>query len=141
MVKEIVKDTEFLQKKSDKADPNAEKTKNVIRDLIDTANEYKESKSCVGLSAIQIGVPLRVCVVYNGEEFVPFINPIIVKRYGNKYQAEEGCMSLDGTRMVERYERITLMRRNSKGFVKENYRGFMAQIIQHELDHFEGKLI
>lgn len=141
MVKEIVKDTEFLQKKSDKADPKSEQTKNVIRDLIDTANEYKESKSCVGLSAIQIGVPLKLCVVYNGEEFIPFINPIIVNRYGNKYQVEEGCMSLDGTRMVERYERITVMRRNLKGFVKENYCGFMAQIIQHELDHFEGKLI
>ena len=141
MVKPIVKDIEFLQQKSEKADLNAEETKIVIRDLLDTANEYAESKSCVGLSAIQIGVPLRVCVVYNGQEFVPFVNPIIVGKHGNKYQAEEGCMSLDGTRIVERYEKVTVMRRGSKGYIKETYKGFMAQIIQHELDHFDGKLI
>ena len=140
MVKPIVKDIDFLQKKSEKADLNAEQTKIVIRDLIDTANELVEF-SCVGLSAIQIGVPLRVCVVYNGQEFVPFVNPIIVGKHGNKYQAEEGCMSLDGTRIVERYEKVTVMRSGSKGYIKETYKGFMAQIIQHELDHFDGKLI
>ena len=74
-VKEIVKDTEFLQQKSAKADVKSPETMEVIRDLIDTANEHKGG--CVGLSAIQIGVPLRVCVVFNGNEFIPFINPII----------------------------------------------------------------
>lgn len=138
-VKEIVKDTEFLQQKSAKANPKSAETMEVIRDLIDTANEHKER--CVGLSAIQIGVPLRVCVVFNGNEFIPFINPIITKSFGDKYEVEEGCMSLDGTRKVMRYDRIEVIRQTKSGFVKEKFRGYMAEILQHEIDHFNGKLI
>ena len=122
-----------------KANPNKEETKQTIIDLIDTANEHKGK--CVGLSAIQIGVPLRVCVVFNGNEFIPFINPIITKSFGDKYEAEEGCMSLDGTRKVMRYDQIEVMRQTKNGFVKEKYRGYMAEILQHEIDHFNGKLI
>ena len=139
MVKEIVKDLEVLRMKSSKANPKSEETKLVIRDLIDTANEYKDR--CVGLSAIQIGVPLRICVVFNGENFIPFINPIITKTYGDKYETEEGCMSLDGTRIASRYERIEVIRQTKNGFIKERFRGYMAEILQHEIDHFNGKLI
>lgn len=136
-VREIVRDLDVLQKVSGKA--NYSECSELIADLNDTANAYKER--CVGLSAIQIGVPLRVCVVFNGEEFIPFVNPVITKCYGEKYKTEEGCMSLDGTREVARYEKIQVMRQTKSGFVKETYRGYMAEIIQHELDHFKGKLI
>lgn len=139
MVREIVKDIDVLQQKSCKTDHTSEECKNVIRDLIDTAEEHTDR--CVGLSAIQIGVPLRVCVVFNGDEFIPFVNPVITKRFGKKYIAEEGCMSLDGTRTVERFERIEIIRRTGNGFVKKRFSGFMAEILQHELDHFDGKLI
>ena len=51
-------------------------------------------------------------------------------------------MSLDGTREVVRYEKIEIIRQNSNGrFVKEKFKGFMAEILQHEIDHFNGKLI
>lgn len=136
-IKEIVTNLEILQTKSKIANPN--EVSEVIRDLIDTAEAHKER--CVGLSAIQIGVPLKVCVVWNGEQFVPFVDPVITKKFGKKYEAEEGCMSLDGTRKVERFECIELFRRSGNRMVKERYRDFMAEIIQHELDHFEGKLI
>ena len=139
MIREIVKDLEMLQMVSAKADPNKNDTKETIKDLIDTANEHKDR--CVGLSAIQIGVPLRICVVFNGDEFIPFINPIITKTSGKRYEAEEGCMSLDGTRKVARHDRIEVIRRTKNGFVKEKFRGYMAQILQHEIDHFNGKLI
>ena len=138
-VKEIVKDTEFLQQKSAKANYKSAETMEVISDLIDTANEHKER--CVGLSAVQIGVPLRVCVVFNGNDFITFVNPIITKSFGDKYEVEEGCMSLDGTRKVMRYERIEIIRQTKSGFVKEKFRGYMAEILQHEIDHFNGKLI
>lgn len=136
-VRNIVKDLKFLQKKSKVANPN--EISELIRDLIDTAEAHKDR--CVGLSAIQIGVPLRVCVVWNGEKFVPFVNPVIYRYLGKKYEAEEGCMSLDGTRKVERFERIHVLKQVKNKIVKEGYRDFMAEIIQHELDHFDGKLI
>lgn len=129
----------MLQTISLKAYPKSVETQEVIKDLIDTANEHNER--CVGLSAIQIGVPLRVCVVFNGDKFIPFINPIITKSFGDKYEAEESCMSLDGTHKVMRYDRIEVIRQTNSGFVKEKYRGYMAQVLQHEIDHFNGKLI
>lgn len=138
MVKDIIKDMDILTQKSVKAENNDE-VEEVIRDLIDTAEAHKDR--CVGLSAIQIGVPIRVCVVFNGESFLPFVNPVITKCYGEKYNIEEGCMSLEGKREVMRYEKIEVIRRSKNSFVKEKYKGFMAEIIQHELDHFEGKLI
>lgn len=138
MVKEIIKDMDILTQKSVKAKNNDE-VEEVIKDLIDTAEAHKDR--CVGLSAIQIGVPIRVCVVFNGERFIPFVNPVITKSYGEKYKIEEGCMSLEGKRKVMRYEKIEVFRRSKNSFVKEKYKGFMAEIIQHELDHFEGKLI
>lgn len=138
MVRDIVTDLEILQMKSMKADIEKDETKQTIADLIDTANEHKGR--CVGLSAIQIGVPLRVCVVFNGDEFVPFVNPIILKKW-DKYETEEGCMSLDGLREVSRYDRIEILRKTRTGFIKEKYKGYMAQILQHEIDHFDGKLI
>ena len=50
-------------------------------------------------------------------------------------------MSLDGTRIVSRYERIEVIRQTQNGFIKERFRGYMAEILQHEIDHFNGKLI
>lgn len=138
-VKDIVKDVSVLQQKSDKANIKSNEVNEIIKDLIDTANEHKDR--CVGLSAIQIGVPRRICVVFNGNDFIPFVNPVITKSFGEKYETEEGCMSLDGTRKVMRYERIEVMRQTKTGFVKEKFRGFMAEILQHEIDHFNGKLI
>lgn len=139
LVKEIVKDLEVLQTISLKANPKSKETAEVIRDLTDTAEYHKDR--CVGLSAIQIGVPLKICVVYNGRDFVPFINPIITKTFGDKYEVEEGCMSLEGTRKVIRHERIEVIRQTQNGFSKEKFSGYMAEILQHEIDHFNGKLI
>lgn len=136
-VKEIVKDLEVLKTVSK---PTTYKdAQDVIRDLIDTAEANKDR--CVGLSAIQIGVPLRVCVVFDGKRYVPFVNPTITKTYGRKYTAEEGCMSLDGTKEVERYEGIHVFYRIKNGVAKDFFRGYFAEVLQHEIDHFDGKLI
>lgn len=139
MIREIVKDTNILQQPSVKVKPSAKETKQVIQDLIDTAEEHKSK--CVGLSAIQIGEPVRVFVAYTGEKFIPFINPVIVQLYGDVYETEEGCMSLDGTRKVKRYKKVVIMHQKGNKFVKERYSGFYAQIIQHEMAHLSGKLI
>ena len=126
-----------MQTKSKTANPN--EIGELIRDLIDTAEAHKER--CVGLSAIQIGVPLRVCVVWNGERFIPFVNAVIYRHLGKKYEAEEGCMSLDCTRKVERFESVEIFHMVGRKAIKSYVGGFMAEIIQHELDHFDGKLI
>lgn len=58
------------------------------------------------------------------------------------YQTEEGCLSLPDTRPTERYESIEVRYRD-EAFRKQRGRfsGLVAEAIQHEMDHFEGKLI
>lgn len=139
MVRNITTDTDILQKLSIRANPKSKETMRIIQDMIDTAQEHKDR--CVGLAAIQIEEPIRVIIAFNGENFVPYINPVITQYFGEKYEAEEGCMSLEGVRKVIRSQGVEIMHQKGDKFIKEKYRGCYAQIIQHEIDHLNGKLI
>lgn len=55
---------------------------------------------------------------------------------------EEGCLSLDGMRKATRYQNIEIEYRDASWKAhRQRYSGWIAQIIQHELDHLEGILI
>lgn len=136
MIKPIVKDVLFLGQKSEEA------TKNdiaVIDDLIDTLRA--NSENCVGLAGNMIGVKKRILVFTAGKLIVPMINPVILKKE-NPYETEESCLSLIGFRKTKRYETIEVeyLDRSFKK-QKQVVNGFVAQIIQHEMDHFEGIII
>jgi N-formylmethionyl-tRNA deformylase len=136
MIKPIVKDILFLGQKSEEA------TKNdtvVIDDLIDTLRANLEN--CVGLAGNMIGVKKRILVFTVGNLIVPMINPVILKKE-KIYETEESCLSLIGIRKTKRYEMIEVeyLDRNFKK-QKQVFTGFIAQIIQHEMDHFEGIII
>ena len=139
MIREITKDTNVLQKVSNKANPKSKETKKIIQDLLDTAEEHKDN--CVGLAAIQIAEPTRILVAFNGENFIPYINPVITQYLGERYETEEGCMSLDGKRKVKRSRGVEIMHQKGSKFVKEKHSGLFAEILQHEIDHLNGKLI
>ena len=69
------------------------------------------------------------------------LNPEIVKCSG-PYEAEEGCLSLTGTRKTTRYQRITVRYQDEQMKLHtQDFTGWPAQIIQHECDHLEGILI
>jgi len=76
-----------------------------------------------------------------GNLIVPMINPVILKKE-KLYETEESCLSLIGFRKTKRYEMIEVeyLDRNFKK-QKQVFTGFTAQIIQHEMDHFEGIII
>lgn len=136
MIKPIVKDILFLGQKSEEA------TKNdivVIDDLIDTLRANLEN--CVGLAGNMIGVKKRILVFTVGNLIVPMINPVILKKE-KLYETEESCLSLIGFRKTKRYEMIEVeyLDRSFKK-QKQVFTGFTAQIIQHEMDHFEGIII
>ena len=58
------------------------------------------------------------------------------------YEAEEGCLSLEGTRRTTRYQKIKVRYQNEAFQTRvKTFRDFPAQIIQHECDHLAGKLI
>ncbi len=136
MIKEIVKDISFLQQKSELANKDDIE---VINDLIDTLNVNLDN--CVGMAANMIGVKKRILVFTVGNIIVPMVNPVILKKE-NPYEAEESCLSLTGFRKTIRYEKIEV-EYFDRNFKKHNqiFTGFTAQIIQHEVDHFEGIII
>ena len=138
MIKDIVKDTDILTQKSEPV--SIEEAQEVITDLLDTANHHIDN--CAGLAAPQIGVHKKVIVVRTGNSFFPMVNPVIVKKSGRKFVNNEGCLSLEGSRNVERFPTILVSYSDRSGKrVTKTYNGLMSVIIQHEVDHLNGVLI
>ena len=136
MERPIMKDVLFLQQPSE---PASQEDKALILDLQDTLNAHRNH--CVGMAANMIGVKKRMIVVAMGFMPVVMINPEILSKSG-EYEAEEGCLSLEGTRKITRYKDIEVKYQDSSfKWQKQKFSGQIAQIIQHECDHLEGKII
>lgn len=77
------------------------------------------------------------------KEFVAaFVNPVITKRGGPLSVLEEGCLSVEGVYgKTRRYANVTVKAYNASGktFTRAAT-GLFAQVIQHEVDHLDGKL-
>lgn len=97
---------------------------------------------CVGMAANMIGVRKTILVAQIGKEYLIMVNPKIVDHSKQSYDVEEGCLSLSGQRLAKRY-RIIVVEYLDRKFKKKmrTFKDFEAQIIQHEIDHFEGILI
>ena len=136
MERKIIRDTLFLRQKAQQA-TRADLA--VGRDLTDTLRANADR--CVGMAANMIGVNKRVIVVAVGFGSMVLYNPVIVKKSG-PYEAEEGCLSLSGTRKTTRFQTVEVEFRDAE-WVKQRrvFTGHTAQIIQHEIDHTNGILI
>ena len=93
-------------------------------------------------AAKMIGESVRILAVLDGSHVRVLVNPEIIKHSARRYKTEEGCLSLEGVRPTERYESIEVRYRD-EAFRKQRgkFSGLVAEAIQHEMDHFEGKLI
>ena len=136
MVREICKDEAFL---AQKAEPATADDLSVAQDLLDTLVAHKDG--CVGMAANMIGVNKRIIAFDNEGEYMVMFNPVIVKQSG-VYEAEEGCLSLTGTRRTKRFQTIKVQWQNEKFQTRlKTFTGWTAEIIQHEIDHCEGIII
>ncbi|MGL5354608.1 MAG: peptide deformylase [Clostridium sp.] len=136
MIRPVMKDIVFLGQKSE---PASKDDIGVIDDLIDTLSANLEK--CVGMAANMIGIKKNIIVICVGETILPMVNPIILRKE-KSYETEECCLSLIGFRKTKRYETIEVeyLDRNFKKH-REEFTGFEAQIIQHEVDHCNGIII
>lgn len=111
----------------------------LIDDMIDTVR----AAHGVGLAAPQIGVPLRVAVIeLPGEEVLVLINPEITKKKGERI-IEEGCLSVPGYQgEVKRAITVKVRARDRDGreIRVSATDDMLAQALEHELDHLEGRL-
>ena len=136
MIKPIMRDMMFLSQPSA---PAAKSDQQVMTDLVDTLNAHLDG--CVGMAANMIGVHKRIIVVRMGPMSVAMVNPEIVAKSG-AYETEEGCLSLTGVRQCTRYRDIEVSYLDAAFLPRrQKYSGWIAQIIQHEIDHCNGVII
>jgi peptide deformylase len=118
-----------------------------IKTLIDDMLETMYAADGVGLAAIQIGVPLNVVVIDVAQkegknEPQAFINPKIVWASDETAKFEEGCLSVpDIWEEVTRSTAIKVEYRDRDGNPQTvEADGFLADCLQHEIDHLNGTL-
>ena len=111
----------------------------VINDLIDTLRANADI--CAGLAANMIGVNKKIIAVNTDYLIIVMNNPVIVQK-SKPYDTEEECLSLEGSRSTTRYEHIEVEYLDINFQKrKEKFSGWVAEIIQHEIDHCNGILI
>ena len=116
--------------------------KELVREMFDIMYEFRG----VGLAANQVDLPIRLFIANpsgqktEGPELV-FINPVINRAKGSS-EAEEGCLSLPGINAhVKRNKSMQVNAYDLSGNeINTEVDGFLARIVQHEIDHLDGVL-
>ncbi len=135
-VKPINRDIFFLSQKAELA---TKEDAWVIMDLMDTLKAHEED--CIGMAANMIGVNKRIIAVSMGDFNVAMINPFIVSK-SRSYEVEEGCLCHNGEKKVKRFMDIEVEYEDATFHPhKQKFTGWIAEVIQHEIDHCDGKLI
>ena len=133
MIRPIMRTIEFLKQPSEIA------TKDdlpIAQDLLDTLKAHKNE--CVGMAANMIGQTKRIIAFEDGGKYTVMFNPRILKA-DDAFRTEEGCLSLVGVREAKRYKSIKVEFENEQFQTRiKTYKGWTAQIVQHEMDHLEG---
>ena len=104
--------------------------------LVETMSHY----GGLGLSANQVGLKDRVCVVNMGNQAWVMFNPQIIETSGKIADFQEGCLSYPGLYVkCNRLDHIKVRFQALGGqFVEQEFDGLTAVCIQHELDHLDG---
>jgi peptide deformylase len=112
------------------------------RRILNLMAESMYSSSGIGLAAPQVGISTRLIVADIGEGLYKLVNPKIVKRQG--YQAiQEGCLSVPGICIKVRRSKqvwVEALDENNRP-LKIEATDLFACVLQHEIDHLEGRLI
>ena len=136
MIRPIIHDPLFLAQKSE---PATAADLPIATDLAETLQANRDR--CVGMAANMIGQKKRIIVLLNGPILMIMLNPKITEAK-DEYETEEGCLSLSGVKKTKRYRRITVTWQDPQMRWRTSaFQGFTAQIIQHEIDRCEGRLI
>ncbi len=125
------------------------------RDVEALLEAFLARNDALGLAAPQVGINKRIIVFRQGgletketgikseKDYTLLINPRITQARGELVYMEEGCLSCPEIQVeVGRFPEIKIRAQNIKGQkINKRYLDFPARILQHELDHLEGKLI
>jgi peptide deformylase len=112
--------------------------------LVDRMKGLMEAAHGIGLAATQVGTLQRLFVFKPGEdEPRALVNPRIVESSRETMVDDEGCLSLQGVLVpVERNLSLTVEAHDERGEpVRLEVVELQARVVQHELDHLDGRLI
>ncbi len=126
-----------------------------VKQLVDHMTEatldwedHREHEAAAALAAVQIGQLYRVIIIRNDfdnredRSFSALINPEIVKTEGVPSEELEGCLSVTSLYgKVARFPKVKVKALNLEGKqVRLTATGFLARVLQHEIDHTQGQL-
>lgn len=117
---------------------NSPQVQTLIKDMIKTMYEADG----VGLAASQIGENINLTVIAVKDEELVLVNPKILKYGLLKEKGEEGCLSVPGVwGVVKRSKHVKVKALGLDG-TRYSFKadGFLARVIQHEVDHLNGIL-
>jgi peptide deformylase len=113
-----------------------------IRNLILDLEQATDLPGRAGVAAPQIGVNLRAFSYKVDGVIGHLINPVLVETFGEPELVDEGCLSLPEIwSKTPRYPRVKVSGTTLEGEqVNIEAEGLLAQVLQHEIDHLEGKV-
>ena len=139
VLKIVQKNDPVLRKKAKPVkDPKSSEIKTLIADMIATMKEANG----IGLAAPQVGASFRIFTVGLEDNIYVFINPEVKDPSQDEISFEEGCLSVQKVwGPVIRPKKLTIKALNENGkSIKIRAKGLLARVIQHEMDHLDGKL-
>ena len=135
----IKKNEEYLRQES--AETSVQECERL--DIFQLLKEELDIVEGFGLAGIQIGYPLRVCYLKIDSEEFKMINPEITNQYDQIVFNGEGCLSFPGKFInTNRFKYVVAKWTNEEGEEKQAiFQDLGATIVQHEIDHMNGKLM
>ena len=110
------------------------------QELLDNMVETMKHYGGIGLSANQCGIPVRMFVFGDNENYVPCFNPRIIEVSEKKIPIEEGCLTYPGLFVkIFRPDEVTAtFEDENRELHEETFTGLMARVFLHEMDHMDG---
>jgi len=128
----------ILREKCQPVEEITSREKDIFTNMLFTMKYFRG----IGLAAPQVGILRNLIVIDIGEGIIKLANPKVIKRKGEE-EGMEGCLSIPGTGVsVKRSYEIVVEALNQEGkLIEVKAKGLLARVLQHEIDHLEGKLI
>lgn len=140
-----------LRKRSQRMGIISDDVHKLIADMEEAVIDWDKSRAhevTVALAAVQIDRLYRVVIVREDFDhetparYTPLINPEVVKYEGTIERDYEGCLSIKSVYgNVPRHSKIRIKALDIHGkSVRFSATGFLARVLQHEIDHTNGKM-
>ena len=128
----------LLMKQCKPIEEITEKEIALFQDMLFTMKHF----AGIGLAAPQIGIAKKMIVAEVDNRIIKLANPQIVGMRGADSMAE-GCLSVpDVTVDIQRPDEVIVQGLDDKGNIVEmRMEGLLARVVQHEIDHLNGRLI